>query len=69
MVFGNDGGEEENCEDEVWKRWMRKEDRRRVEKKDMVIVIVMAMAMAMVMACFSDKGEMKRERCFSFVWC
>jgi len=42
---------------------MKEEDRRRVEKKDMVIVIVMAMA------CFSVKGEMKRERCFSFVWC
>jgi len=46
---------------------MKEEDRRRVEKKDMVIVIVIVMAMAM--ACFSVKGEMKRERCFSFVWC
>jgi hypothetical protein len=42
LVFGNDGVEED-CVVEVRKRWM-KEDRRRVENKD----IVMTMACSLV---------------------
>lgn len=37
MELGKDGAGEEDREVEVVKRWMKMEDRRRVEKKDMVM--------------------------------
>lgn len=37
MELGKGGAGEEDREVEVVKRWMKMEDRRRVEKKDMVM--------------------------------